>query len=151
MLHLRVLLFGIFVAYISSACSSPVTSPTSMAASSSSAYTSAQLEGSWIVSAIQPAGGSKQDRPTGATYTLTFADGRFSTRADCNTCAGSFTVDGTNLTTSSNLACTRAACPTMSFESAYTSLLSGNSQAVVANSTLTLSSSRGTIWLVRQD
>jgi heat shock protein HslJ len=39
----------------------------------------------------------------------------------------------------------------MSFESVYTSLLGGDSQATVTNSTLTLSSARGTIWLVRQD
>src|SRR5688572_25611907 len=125
MRHTRVLFFGIFAAVVSAACMSPVTSPTSMAAASSSAYTSAQLEGSWIVAAMQIAGGSKQDRPAGATYTLTFSNGKMSTRADCNTCAGSFSVSGTNVTTSANLACTRAACPTMSFESAYTSLLGG--------------------------
>jgi heat shock protein HslJ len=148
--HSRVSFFLILIAVVSAACSSPVTSPTATPASAS-AYVSAQIEGSWILSAIQPAGGARQDRPATATYTLTFSNGRMSTRADCNTCAGSFTVEGTSLTTSANLACTRAACATMSFESVYTSLLGGESQALVTNSTLTLSASRGTIWLVRQD
>jgi heat shock protein HslJ len=130
------------------ACTSTPTSPST----TSSAYIAAQLEGTWILASIEPSGAGKQNRPTSAVYTLTFGtNNRLSTRADCNTCAGTFSVDGSSVSTGPNLACTRAACPTMSFESAYTSLLGGVSQAVVTNSTLTLSSSRGTISLVRQD
>ncbi len=98
---------------------------------------------------MQRAGEAKQDRPFNATYTLTFNEGRLSTRADCNSCGGSFSVEGAVLTAGPNLACTRAACPTMAFENAYTSILSGDSQIVVGGSTLTLSSSRGTLQLVR--
>jgi heat shock protein HslJ len=132
-------------------CTTTATSPSAMTPLSSS-YVAAQLEGTWILSSIQPTGAGRQERPSSATYTLTFGgNGRLSTRADCNTCAASFSVDGSTVTTSENLACTRAACPTMTFESAYTSLLGGPSQAVVTNSTLTLSSARGAMWLVRQD
>ena len=53
------------------------------------------------------------------------------------------------LTAGPNLACTRAACPTMAFENAYTSLLGGDSNIVVTGSTLTLSSPRGTLQFVR--
>ena len=58
-------------------------------------------------------------------------------------------MDGTTLTAGPNLACTRAACPTMAFENAYTAILSGDSRVVVTGSTLTLSSSRGALQFVR--
>ena len=58
------------------------------------AYTTAQLEGTWTLASMQRAGEAKQDRPFSATYTLTFNEGRLSTRADCNSCGGSYSVDG---------------------------------------------------------
>jgi heat shock protein HslJ len=146
--------FGItmLVAALTAACTRSVTSPTSpsaVSAPASAAYTAAQLEGTWTLASIQPAGGLLQDRPFGAAYTITFSQGRLSTRADCNTCGGAFSVEGTTLTAGPNLACTRAACPTMAFESAYTAILSGDSTTVVTGSTLTLSSARGTLQFVR--
>jgi heat shock protein HslJ len=80
---------------------------------------------------------------------VTFADGRLSTRADCNTCGGAFTISGQTLTAGPALACTRAACPTMEFENLYTSLLSGDSTVTASGNTLLLSSRRGTIRLTR--
>jgi heat shock protein HslJ len=140
----------ILVAAITAACTHSVTSPSARPAAPSAAHTIAQLEGAWSLASIQRAGDAKQDRPIDATYTLTFTDGRrLSTRADCNSCRGSFSVDGTTLSAASTLACTRAACPTMAFETAYLSILGGDSQIVVSGSTLTLSSSRGTLQLVR--
>lgn len=146
--------FGVvlLVAALTAACTQSVSSPSSPSAVSappSSAYTAAQLEGTWTLASIEPAGAAKQDRPFGATYTLTFSQGRLSTRADCNMCGGTFSVDGTTLTAGPNLACTRAACPTMAFESAYTAILGGDSTTVVTGSTLTLSSARGTLQFVR--
>lgn len=138
------------LAVVSAACLKSVTTPTATAAPATAAYTLAQLEGTWTVTAIQIAGGARQDRPFTATYTVTFRDGRLSSRADCNSCAGAFSVAGTMLSAGPALACTRAACPTQTFENAYTAILNGDSMAEVTNSTLTLSSSRGTIWLVRQ-
>jgi heat shock protein HslJ len=139
----------LLVAALTAACTQAVTSPSAVSAPPSAAYTTAQLEGTWTIASIQPAGEARQDRPFSATYTLTFADGRLSTRADCNTCGGSFSVNGTTLTAGPNLACTRAACPTMAFENAYTSILGGDSSVTVTGSTLTITSSRGTIQLVR--
>lgn len=136
----------LFAVTIAAGCAATPTAPST----SSSAYIAAQLEGTWNLASIEPAGAGKQNRPSAAVYTLTFGtSSRLSTRADCNTCARTYSVDETSITAGPNLACTRAACPTMAFESAYTTLLGGVSQAVVTNSTLTLSSSRGTISLVR--
>jgi heat shock protein HslJ len=151
--NMRHLLFSfgitLLVAALTAACTHSVTSPSAVGVPSSPAYTVAQLQGTWILSSIQPAGEAKQDRPFNATYTLTFDETRLSTRVDCNSCGGGYSVNGTTLTAGPNLACTRAACPTMAFENAYTSILSGDSTTVVTNSTLTLSSARGTLQFVR--
>lgn len=150
MRHLFPCSFVILVAALMAACSQPVTSPDAIAAPPSAAYIAAQLEGTWTLAYIQPAGGEKQDRPSSAAYTLTFTEGRLSTRVDCNQCAGTFSVSGSTLMAGPNLACTRAACPTIAFESAYTAILNGASDTVVTNSTLTLSSPRGTLQFVRE-
>jgi heat shock protein HslJ len=98
---------------------------------------------------IQPTGQAEQTKPAGATYTATFADGRLSTRVDCNQCAGSFALSGQTLTAGPALACTRAACPTMAFENTYTSILGGDSTVALSGSTLVLSSPRGVLRFVR--
>ena len=138
----------VLVAVLTAACAQSVTSPTA-AQVAGPAYTTAQLEGTWTLAWIERAGEAKQNRPFDATYTLSFNDGRLSTRVDCNSCGGSFSVNGTTLTAGPNLACTRAACPTQAFENAYTAILSGDSNVVVTGSTLTLSSSRGAMRFVR--
>jgi heat shock protein HslJ len=139
-----------------SACSDSPTSPSTASAASSSSNAAssstnvaAQLECGWTLTSIQPAGLPRQDRPAEAAYSITVSDGRLSTRADCNMCNGSFSVSDSTLTTASVLACTRAACPTMEFESAYTRLLSGESNILIAGNTLTLSSARGVLTFTR--
>ena len=117
--------------------------------SPSSALTVDQLSGTWNLVSIQPAGQADQVAPPGASYTLTFADSRLSTRVDCNVCSGTFTLSGQTLTAGPALACTRAACPTMAFENGYTSLLSGDSTATLANNVLALSSARGVLRFTR--
>jgi heat shock protein HslJ len=132
-----------------SACSQSVSSPTAVSSPPSAAYAAAQLEGTWTLTSIAVAGEAKQDRPFSSIYTLDFKQGRLSTRADCNTCGGSYSIDGSVLTAGPGLACTRAACSTMAFENAYTGILSGDSTMAVTGSTLSLSSSRGTLKFVR--
>ena len=96
---------------------------------------------------MQVDGQGAQAAPTG--YTLTLGDGQLSTRADCNTCSGRFTLTGQTFTAGPALACTRAACATMAFETAYTAVLSGQSTATVSGNTLVLSSSRGILQFSR--
>jgi heat shock protein HslJ len=111
--------------------------------------TADQLSGNWNLASIQPAGHADQATPAGANYTLTFADGRMVTRADCNLCNGTFTLLGHTLTAGPALACTRAACPTMAFENGYTSLLSGDSTVTLSSGALVLSSSRSVLRFAR--
>ena len=116
----------------------------------SSAGLSAQaVPGLWNLVSMQPAGEVEQVKPSGASYTVTFGEGRLSTRVDCNVCTGAFAVSGRTLTVGPALACTRAACPTMAFENAYTSLPEGESTVALSDRTLELSSSRGVLRFTR--
>jgi heat shock protein HslJ len=108
-----------------------------------------QLPGTWALVSIQPAGEAEQARPSGASYIVTFADGRLSTRADCNLCGGSYTLNGQTLVAGPLLACTRAACATMAFESVYTRLLAGESTVSLTDGTLVLTSPRGVLRFTR--
>jgi heat shock protein HslJ len=138
--------FGI-IASLSVGCSESLSAPTSPSAAAATgaaaALTADQLAGTWNLVSIQPTGQGVQLTPLGANYTLSFATGRLSTRADCNSCSAAFTLSGQTLTAGPALACTRAACPTMAFENVYTSLLSGESTVTVSARALVLSSDRG--------
>jgi heat shock protein HslJ len=146
---IRTFLFILATAALS-ACSDSSSTPTSPSAGSgSAALTAGQIAGTWALASIQPDGQPIQITPGGATYTLTLGEGTLSTRADCNTCSGAFTLAGQTLTAGPHLACTRAACATMAFESAYTSILAGQSTVTVSDGTLVLSSPRGTLRFTR--
>jgi heat shock protein HslJ len=123
------------------------TAPSGLAGSTT--LTADQLAGTWQLVSIQPFGQTEQATPSAASYSLTFADGRLSTRADCNSCGGTFAISGQTLTAGPALACTRAACPTMEFESIYTRLLSGDSTVTVSDGSLLLSSGRGVLRFTR--
>jgi heat shock protein HslJ len=92
---------------------------------------------------------SVQLAPVGVLYQATFDDGRASVRVDCNVCTGRFTSDSNTLTVGPQLACTRAACETASYENAVLMLLSGDHQYATTLHNLTLTSSRGTVLLQR--
>jgi heat shock protein HslJ len=141
----RLLLCLVFVASLAAACADSSVAPTSP----SSAVTTGQLAGTWNLVSIRPADQPEQATPAGATYALTFADGRLSTRADCNTCNGPFALSGQTLTAGPALACTRAACRTMEFENTYTRLLGGEGTVTLSGNSLVLASSRGVLRFSR--
>jgi heat shock protein HslJ len=140
----RSVLALVIVASLSMGCSESSLAPTSL-----SSMGADQLAGRWTVASIQPTGQPEQATPASASYALTFADGRLSTRADCNTCSGGFALSGQTLTAGPVLACTRAACSTMAFADAYISLLTGESTVMLSTGTLVLSSARGVLRLTR--
>jgi heat shock protein HslJ len=107
------------------------------------------LAGVWRLELLQPAGLGAVLTPSGATYTLTLSEGIASARADCNVCSGRFTLLGDSLNIATGLACTRAACPTASFESLYTQILSGESRVGISGSTMALVSARGLLRFTR--
>jgi heat shock protein HslJ len=135
-----------FVALVALGCSgssATLTSPSSLD------VTAPQLPGTWNLVSIRPPGAAEQAKPSGASYTLTLVDGRLSTRADCNTCGGTYTLNGQTLMAAPSLACTRAACPTMVFENNYMKLLGGESTVSLAGRTLELTSPRGVLRFTR--
>ena len=141
----RVVVCLVALASLAAGCSessAPLASP-------SATITPGRLSGTWTLVSIRPAGQTEQATPVGAAYALTFADGRLSVRADCNTCGGEFALSGQILTAGPALACTRAACPTMEFESAYTVLLSGEHTVTATGSTMVWTSPRGTLRFTR--
>ena len=150
----------VVAALLTTGCAGSATTPSSPSSGSGSpaspgnqsptaGITVEQLAGTWNLQSLQSDGDIAQTTPAGASYTLTFADGRLSTRADCNLCGGVFVLSGETLTAGPALACTRAACPTMAFESTYTRLLSGNSTVTLSDGTLVLSSPRGVLRFTR--
>jgi heat shock protein HslJ len=131
-------------------CSGAPSTATSPSASGGSlSLTAGQLAGTWTLTSLAPNGRPDQASPAGAAYTLTFADGQLSIRADCNTCSARFRLSGGTLTTGSALACTQAACRTMEFESAFLRILTGESTVAAARGTLVLSSRRGVLRFTR--
>ena len=103
------------------------------------------LPGTWNLVSIQPAGEVEQVKPSGASYTVTLGDGRLSMRVDCNSCGGTYTLDGQTLVAGPSLACTRAACATMAFENTYMKLLGGESTVSLSDGALVLTSPRGVL------
>lgn|SRR5262245_4377757 len=150
MVQLRYVSASILLAMSLVGCSKSSFAPTSPSSGNgSSSLLAAELSGTWTLTSIRPAGGVEQPAPAGAAYTLTFADSRLSTRVDCNACVGAFTLSGQTITAGPALACTKAACPTMAFESVYTRLLSGESTVTVSGGALVLSSTRGVLRFTR--
>ena len=135
-----------FVAFVAFGCSgstATLTSPSPLD------LTAPQLPGTWNLVSIRPAGEAEQAKPSGASYTLSLVDGRLSTRADCNTCGGSYTLNGQTLMVEPLMACTRAACPTMAFENTYMKMLGGESTVSLSGGTVELTSPRGVLRFTR--
>lgn len=140
----------VFVATLAIGCSQSASAPTSPSGvGGSTTLTADQFAGTWTLVSVHPFGQTERATPPNASYTITFADGRVSTRADCNSCGGAFALSGQTLTVGPALACTRAACPTMEFETIYTSLLSGDSTVTLSDRILLLSSGRGSLRFTR--
>lgn len=109
----------------------------------------AGIAGVWRVELLQVTGVGAVLAPANATYTIAFSNTTLSARADCNACTASFTLVGDSLNVSPGLACTRALCPTQSFENQFTQILSGESTVVVQDDLVLLVSARGHLRLRR--
>ena len=144
-----VFLLVVTSAFSGAACSDSPASPTSPSSASTSSALTAELAGAWTLTSMQPTGSAVQARPAMASYLATFENGRISARADCNICSGPSTVSAGAVSIGPVLACTRAACATMEFESVYVSLLSGDHAVSTDGRSLTLQSGRGVLRFER--
>jgi heat shock protein HslJ len=78
-------------------------------------------------------------------YTLKLGnDGRASVRADCNTCTGPYTVDGSTLRMGP-LACTLVGCPAGSVGTTYAQVLGSRSSFQITDSHLVITSELATL------
>ena len=128
---------------MNAACSGSTQSPTV------GTISLAGLSGVWRVELAQLAGQGAVLAPSTATYTVTLSGSTVSARADCNACTASFTLVGDSLNVAPGLACTRALCPTQSFETQFTQILSGESTVVIQGDIVWLVSARGQLRLSR--
>lgn len=141
--HVLSLAVVLTASFVLAGCATPV-SPTFGTVSA------AGLVGTWKLKIVQRTGGPAIATPSDAVYTLTVLDGStLSAHADCNTCAGSFTIVGDVITVSPVLACTRALCATSTIETIYESLLSGENRIGVLEQTMVLNSARGQLRFTR--
>ena len=147
--NLRSGLVAFLLSAVAAGCSDTPATPTSPTGGSGSLALTSQLSGAWTLRSIQVAGEPAATVPGGARYTLSFSDGRVSIRADCNSCGGTYVLDGNTIAIGPTLACTRAACPTMALEAAYMKVLSGEATAAASDSLLVLTSPRGALAFTR--
>lgn len=77
----------------------------------------------WKLETVARVGSALVTVPNPEQFTIRLEDNnRTSVRADCNSCNGGYTLDGSSLTIS-QLACTLVACPTPGLDALYTTAL----------------------------
>lgn len=108
-----------------------------------------QLQGEWRLQSLRRADFSVVDIADPARFTARFGeDGRLSVRADCNSCGGTFALEGESLM-AGPLACTRAFCPSAPLDTEYVGILDGRSSVDLEDDRLVIRSDRGTVTFVR--
>jgi heat shock protein HslJ len=92
----------------------------------------------WQLQSLQRANAPPPIVP-GGRFTLQFTpDGRLAVRADCNTCNGSYQLDGARLQVGA-LACTRAFCGTESLDVEFLRVFEAPAEIVLQNQQLLIS------------
>lgn len=95
----------------------------------------------WRLLSIQRADGTTVDVSTPDRFTMQFGDnGRLSVRADCNSCSGAYTMNGTEFTVGA-MACTRAYCGSESLDTEFLSAFGAPASIVSADGALFLTRS----------
>ena len=108
-----------------------------------------ELQGEWRLQSLRRADFSVVDIADPARFTARFGeDGRLSVRADCNSCGGTFALEGESLT-AGPLACTRAFCPSAPLDTQYVGILDGRSSVDVEDGRLVIRSDRGSATFAR--
>ncbi len=140
MMRLRALVTLTVLAVGASACNEGdrLTAPTA----------AARVDGTW--SLVSVAGGtlSLTEAKSTSRFVLTLAGDRALLKADCNTCAGDFQLDGENITLRLQ-ACTRAFCQSAPLDTQVTQAVDGTHTVRLDATRLQFSSSRGEIKFER--
>jgi heat shock protein HslJ len=92
----------------------------------------------WKLESIERTGSAPVAIPNPEEYTLRLEDnGRANVRADCNSCNGRYSLDGSSLSITA-VACTRAFCGLGSFDGNYADALENVRSAAVSGNQLTI-------------
>jgi len=101
----------------------------------------------WKLETIERPGTATITVPNPEQFTLRFEDnGNVAVRADCNSCSGRYTLDGSSLTIG-NLACTLIACPMPGLDTTFTSAVSNVRTATASGNQLTITGTGFTLRL----
>jgi heat shock protein HslJ len=99
----------------------------------------------WKLESITRVGSAIVSVPNPDQFTIRFeSNNRVSVRADCNTCSGGYTLDGSSISIS-QLACTLIACPTPGLDALYTSALENVRTVAAADDRLVMTGSEFTL------
>lgn len=103
----------------------------------------------WRLRTLQASGAGPVVVSNPERFTLRLEpDGQAGVRADCNGCGGRYTLAGETLNVSV-LACTLVLCPSTPLDGQFVSILDGVTQARVEDDTLILTSSEGSLRMIR--
>lgn len=108
----------------------------------------ARVDGSWNLVSISAGTLTLTEAKTANRFGLTLSGDRALFKADCNTCAGDFRVDGDVLTLSLQ-ACTRAFCSSSPLDTQVVAAVDGKHTVRLDATRLQLTSPRGEIKFER--
>lgn len=99
----------------------------------------------WKLESIARVGSALVSVPNPEQYTVRFeSNNRASVRADCNSCSGSYALDGSSLSFR-QLACTLIACPTPGLDTLFTTGLQNARTVTVSGSQLVMTGTEFTL------
>ncbi len=109
---------------------------------------SARVDGTWNLVSATNSTIALTEAKTSSRFVLTLAGDRALLKADCNTCAGDFRLDGDVITLSLQ-ACTRAFCQSSPLDTQVTQAVNGSHTVRLDATRLQFSSARGEIKFER--
>lgn len=109
---------------------------------------SARVDGTWNLVQIASSTVTLTEARTANRFALTLAGDRALLKADCNTCAGAFLLDGETITLSLQ-ACTRAFCPSSPLDTQVVQAVDGQHTVRLNVSRLQFTSPRGEVRFER--
>jgi heat shock protein HslJ len=103
------------------------------------------VEITWKLESIARVGSALVTVPNPEQFTIRFeTNNRVSVRADCNSCTGGYTLDGSSISIT-QLACTRVACPTPGLDTLYTTALADVRTVATAQDRLVMTGTEFTL------
>jgi heat shock protein HslJ len=129
----NVVLVCLLALTVAPACGKPSTAPSDI------------IGGIWKIRSIETYAGSVIGVTNTAGYTVSFGDGgKLAARADCNQCAGTYSISGDSLTVGA-LACTKAFCGSSSYDALFLDILTNATTFGVQGIELTIESPKGAL------